>query len=192
MVDSDDEAEVQQAVAAVTEVIDAFPAWYANALLQGQRAKLGLQTERADDASLADAFLALLQQHQVDFTQAWRRLADAAAGDANPLRALFAEAAAINPWLAQWQARCAAEDGADSAAAPARATRMRHVSPRIIPRNHRVEDALAAASAHGDLSLFNRLLAALQQPFSDEPALALYAEPAPPQLTAAYQTFCGT
>ncbi len=192
MVDSDDEAEVQQAVAAVTEVIDAFPAWYANALLQGQRAKLGLQTERADDASLADALLALLQQHQVDFTQAWRRLADAAAGDANPLRALFAEAAAINPWLAQWQARCAAEDGADSAAAPARATRMRHVSPRIIPRNHRVEDALAAASAHGDLSLFNRLLAALQQPFSDEPALALYAEPAPPQLTAAYQTFCGT
>jgi uncharacterized protein YdiU (UPF0061 family) len=190
--DRDDDAEVQRAVAAVTEVIDAFPAGYDQALRQGQRAKLGLQTAQPEDLPLADAFLALLQQHQVDFTQAWRRLADAATGDANPLRALFAEAAAINPWLAQWQARCAQEDGADSAAALARAARMRRVNPRLIPRNHRVEEALAAASAHGDLSLFNRLLVALQRPFSDDPALALYAEPAPPQLTAAYQTFCGT
>jgi len=195
MVSSDDETEVKHAVAQVTDVIDAFPAWYADALLQVQRAKLGLQTEQAEDASLADAFLALLQQHQVDFTQAWRRLADAAAGDANPLRALFAESTAINPWLLQWQARCAAEDDADPQAATARAVRavrLRQTNPRIIPRNHRVEEALAAASAHGDLSLFNRLLAALQQPFSDDPAWAPYAEPAPLQVTAAYQTFCGT
>ena len=165
------------------------PSWPASRA-RFQRAKLGLQTAQADDASLAEAFLALLQQHQVDFTQAWRRLADAAGGDANPLRALFAEASAINPWLAQWQARCALEGGADSAAA--RTLRMRHTNPRIIPRNHHVEEALAAASAHDDLSLFNRLLAALQQPFSDDPALALYTEPAPLQVTAAYQTFCGT
>jgi serine/tyrosine/threonine adenylyltransferase len=192
MVSGDDEAEVKRAVAQVTEVIDAFPGWHAEALLQGQRAKLGLQTAQDSDLSLAEAFLALLQQHQVDFTQAWRRLADAAAGDANPLRALFAESAAINPWLAQWQARCAEDDGAAPSAAVDRATRMRQVNPRIIPRNHRVEEALAAASEHEDLSLFNRLLSALQQPFSDDPALALYAEAAAPHLTAAYQTYCGT
>jgi uncharacterized protein YdiU (UPF0061 family) len=192
MVSGDDEAEVKRAVAQVTEVIDAFPGWTAEALLQGQRAKLGLQTAQDSDVSLADAFLALLQQHQVDFTQAWRRLADAAAGDANPLRALFAESAAINPWLAQWQARCAQEDSTAPQAAADRAARLRQANPRIIPRNHRVEEALAAASEHHDLSLFNRLLAALQQPFSDDPSLALYAEPAPLQMTAAYQTYCGT
>ena len=86
MADGDDEAAVQQAVADVTAVIDAFPAWYAEALLQGQRAKLGLQRAADDvgDTALAEDWLALLQQHGVDFTLAWRRLADAAAGDAQP------------------------------------------------------------------------------------------------------------
>jgi uncharacterized protein YdiU (UPF0061 family) len=69
---------------------------------------------------------------------------------------------------------------------------MRQVNPRVIPRNHRVEEALAAASEHGDLVPFKRLLAALQRPFDDDPALAPYAEAAPLQVTAAYQTFCGT
>jgi uncharacterized protein YdiU (UPF0061 family) len=117
---------------------------------------------------------------------------DAAAGDAKPLRALFAESTAVNPWLAQWQARCVLEDGTDATAASARATRMRQVNPRIIPRNHHVENALAAASAQDDLAPFHRLLLALQQPYNDDPGLALYADPAPPQVSAAYQTFCGT
>ena len=54
-------------------------------LLAGQRAKLGLRriegADDADDAALADDWLALLQAGEVDFTLAWRRLADAAAGD---------------------------------------------------------------------------------------------------------------
>ena len=99
MADDDDEAAARQAVAEATSVIDAFPALYAEALLQGQRAKLGLQQAADDrgDTALAEDWLALLQQHGVDFTLAWRRLADAAAGDVNPLRALFAEPAAVNP-----------------------------------------------------------------------------------------------
>jgi serine/tyrosine/threonine adenylyltransferase len=149
-----------------------------------------------------DAWLGLLQQHQVDFTLAWRRLADAAAGDANPLRALFADPSAVNPWLVQWLERCALDDGAtgqlsadgrgDSAAAQARAQCMRQVNPRVIPRNHRVEEALAAASVQGDLAPFKQLLAALRRPFDDDPSSAVYAQPAPMQVTAAYQTFCGT
>jgi hypothetical protein len=39
---------------------------------------------------------------------------------------------------------------------------------------------------------FNALLSALLQPFSDNPALAPYAEPAPADVTACYKTFCGT
>jgi uncharacterized protein YdiU (UPF0061 family) len=201
MADGDDEAAVQQAVAQVSAVIDAFPALYAAALLQGQRAKLGLRqagdgSGDADDTALAADWLVLLQQQQADFTLAWRRLADAAAGDANPLRALMADPAALSPWLARWQARCAQQDAADGVAAAgagaARAARMRQVSPWLIPRNHRVEQALAAASEHADLTLFSQLLAALRQPWADDPALAHFAAPAPAQVTAAYQTFCGT
>jgi uncharacterized protein YdiU (UPF0061 family) len=201
MASGDDEAEVKQAVAQVTEVIDEFPALYAAELLGGQRAKLGLRgasdgaahgvADDGADAALAADWLALLQQHAVDFTLAWRRLGDVAAGDANSLRALFAEPAAVNPWLERWRARCAQDDVTGDTGA-ARAARMHAVNPWIIPRNHRVEEALAAASAHDDLVPFKRLLAALRQPFAEDAALARYAEPAPAQVTAAYQTFCGT
>ena len=187
MASADDDAAVQQAVAQVTAMIDDFPALYAQALLQGQRAKLGLQQADEGDAALAEGWLALLQQHGVDFTLGWRRLADAAAGDANPLRALFAEASAVNPWLQRWQARCALEGG-DGAQ---RAARMRQVNPWIIPRNHRVEEALTAATAN-DLGPFDSLLAALRRPYDEDTALAGYAQPAPAQVTAGYQTFCGT
>jgi DNA invertase Pin-like site-specific DNA recombinase len=39
---------------------------------------------------------------------------------------------------------------------------------------------------------FERLLAALQHPYDETLAFAAYAEPAPPAVTAAYRTFCGT
>jgi uncharacterized protein YdiU (UPF0061 family) len=185
-----------QAVALATEVIDAFPALYRNALLQGQRAKLGLQRAGADadaDAALADDWLALLHAQRVDFTLAWRRLADAAGGDEAPLRALFADPLAPDAWLARWRERCARDDEAAAAhGAAARAARMRRVNPWLIPRNHRVEEALAAASADGDLAPFERLLDAVTHPYDEDAGGAEYAEPAPAAVTACYRTFCGT
>ena len=195
----DDDAE--HAVAQATRVIEAFPAIYRRHLLSGQRAKLGLQ--RADDhmddddARLAEDWLAELHAAQVDFTLAWRRLADAAAGDDAPLRALFAEPGAPDAWLDRWRERCARDEetaavGSGRVAGQARAERMRRVNPWLIARNHRVEEALAAASAHDDIGPFDRLLAALRHPYDENPNHARYAEPAPAEMTAAYQTFCGT
>jgi uncharacterized protein YdiU (UPF0061 family) len=195
---ADDE---EKAMAETMRVIDAFPALYRRHLLSGQRAKLGLQ--RADgaddiaDAWLADDWLALLQAGHVDFTLAWRRLADAAAGADAPLRALFADAAASEAWLARWRERCAGEDGGaaadgDAAAGAARAGRMRRVNPWVIPRNHRVEEALAAASDDEDIGPFDRLLEVLRHPYDETAGNARYAEPAAAEVTAAYRTFCGT
>ncbi len=62
----------------------------------------------------------------------------------------------------------------------------------MIPRNHRVEEALAAASDSGDLQPFERLLDALRRPYDDDPHHARYAEPAAAEVTAGYRTFCGT
>ncbi|MGA8031642.1 MAG: hypothetical protein WCB48_04550, partial [Casimicrobiaceae bacterium] len=73
-----------------------------------------------------------------------------------------------------------------------RASAMRSVNPGVIPRNHRVEEALAAASNDGDLAPFERLLNALRQPYGEGGELAPYAEPAPAAVTARYRTFCGT
>jgi uncharacterized protein YdiU (UPF0061 family) len=129
----------------------------------------------------------------VDFTLGWRRLADAAAGDEEKLRALFTDVNAPDAWLAGWRTRCASEDGADAVACGIeRATAMRRVNPIVIARNHRVEEALAAASNDGDLGPFERLLDALRQPYDEAPERAQYAEPAPAEVTAGYRTFCGT
>ena len=215
MADIDDEAQLKQAVEQVTEIIDAFHGWFAAALLEGQRAKLGLQSATANDDAgdreLADDWLALLQTHKVDFTLAWRRLADAAQGNEAPLRGLFADAQAPSVWLARWHERCAADDtvagGRGSAGsaqgapvaeeqegpeAARRAQRMRGANPLVIPRNHRVEEALAAASNDDDLGPFERLLEALRRPWDDGPAQVPFAEPAPAEVTACYRTFCGT
>ena len=69
---------------------------------------------------------------------------------------------------------------------------MRSVNPWIIPRNHRVEEALAAASDSDDLGLFERLLDAVRHPFEESAGNASYAEPAAAEVTAGYRTFCGT
>ena len=190
----------EQAVAMATPVIVAFPEQYRRHLLRGQRAKLGLRRDDPDDDSadtaLVEDWLTLLHAEQVDFTLGWRRLADAAAGDEAPLRALFADARAPDAWLARWQARCASESGnAKQASANAgleRAKAMRSVNPIVIARNHRVEEALAAASDQDDLAPFERLLEALRQPYLEAPEQAPYAEPAPASVTACYRTFCGT
>jgi uncharacterized protein YdiU (UPF0061 family) len=69
---------------------------------------------------------------------------------------------------------------------------MRRFNPWIIARNHRVEEALAAASNDSDVGPFDRLLEALRHPYDELAAHAAYAEPAPAEVTASYQTFCGT
>jgi uncharacterized protein YdiU (UPF0061 family) len=62
----------------------------------------------------------------------------------------------------------------------------------VIARNHKVEEALAAASAGQDLEPFRALLAALRRPFDEDPQLAPFWAPAAPAVTACYRTFCGT
>ncbi len=190
------DADPDRAVARATEVLGAFAEQYRRHLLEGRRAKLGLARAGPDDdeadAALAEDWLALLHAGKVDFTLAWRRLADAAAGDEAPLRRLFAEPGAPDDWLARWRARCAREDAGAAQAGARRAAAMRRANPFVIPRNHRVEEARAAASDEGDLVPFERLLAALRRPFDEYDALAPYGEPAPAEVTACYRTFCGT
>jgi uncharacterized protein YdiU (UPF0061 family) len=176
-----------EAVAMATEVIAGFPAQFEMHYRRGQRAKLGLRRTEDEDAALADDWLALLHAQHVDFTLGWRRLADAASGDDAPLRALFSDAQALDAWLARWRARCASEADVGD-----RATAMRSVNPFVIARNHQVEAALAAASDADDLGPFERLLAAVQQPYVESSSQALFAEPAPAAVTACYRTFCGT
>ncbi len=182
------DADADRSVAKVMEIIDAFPDRFADALLRGQRAKLGLRTEHADDAALVRDWLGLLEAQQLDFTLAWRRLADVAEGRDASLRDELVDRAAGDAWLARWKVRCGAEGGDDTE----RARAMRAVNPLVIPRNHRVEEALEAATERDDLAPFEALLAALRRPYEAVAGAGKYAEPAAREVTARYRTFCGT
>jgi uncharacterized protein YdiU (UPF0061 family) len=184
-----DDTTPDHAMAEATDVIDGFMPRYEALWLSGARAKLGLTTAAADsdeDSVLVNDWLDLLEQHSVDFTLAWRRLADAAKGNLASLEVLFPSADAIRPWLERWQRRL----GQQPAAATAKA--IRAVNPIYIPRNHLVEEALKEASDHADISLFERLLDVITHPYEERSRLEDYARPAPNEFTACYKTFCGT
>ncbi|WP_018605304.1 protein adenylyltransferase SelO [Uliginosibacterium gangwonense] len=181
----------EQTLAEAEAVINSFPNMYHQQWLKNMRAKLGLSSanDEADSADemLAQDWLELLQVNKVDFTLGWRYLADAAEGDESRLRNLFADQSALSIWLARWHARLHAEETPSAT----RANSMRQHNPWLIPRNHRVEEALAAA-INGELAPFEKLLAALKSPYQETALYADYAEPAPEEMTMNYQTFCGT
>jgi len=178
----------EAAAARAMEVLDAFPAAYEAHLAAGMRAKLGLASPEPEDSLLTRDWLALLEAHEVDHTLAWRALAEAAEGDARAVEALFEEPAAPGAWLARWRAR----GDRDVRPPTERAAAMRAVSPVYVPRNERVEEALEAATERGDLGPLDQLLEAVTRPFEAREALAAYALPSPREVTARYQTFCGT
>jgi uncharacterized protein YdiU (UPF0061 family) len=175
------------AVAAAQAVVDTYPERYAEAHFTGLRAKFGLAETREGDDALARDFLGLMAEAGADFTNTFRALSDAAAtGDTAAVRAAFDDPAAFDAWTERWRARLDAE-----AADPGdRAATMRRANPAFIPRNHRVEAALAAAE-QGDLAPFERLLAVLAHPFDDQPDAADLATPPRPE-EEIDATFCGT
>ena len=181
------DADRNHAIARATEVVNAFPERYERHWLKGMRAKLGLVNEEEADLNLATGFLSAMEGKKVDYTLAFRYLADAALGREEPLRALFADPSAYDLWSGHWRARLARE-----AVAPlVRAQAMRRANPAFIPRNHRVEEALSAAVERADYAPFETLLNIFSRPFDDQPEFAAFAEPAP-EGQGCYQTFCGT
>jgi uncharacterized protein YdiU (UPF0061 family) len=186
LIDRDEE----RAIARAMEVVAGFRARFAAHWLDGMRRKLGLLEVQDDDADLATDFLAALHAGEADFTLAFRALGDAAAdpaAGAAGLRALCRRTDMLDGWLPRWQARCAAEQVAPQA----RAASMRLANPLFIPRNHRVEQAIAAAVDADDFGPFETLLRATSRPFDDRPELAGYAAPAAPA-ERVRRTFCGT
>ncbi len=179
--------ENETARSAAIDVLQSFPGRYHASWDRGMGAKLGLgDGQRDGDDAPADDLLALLEAQSVDFTACFRALSSSLRGDVAPARSLFDEPSAFDAWTERWRARLAARAADPQATAEA----MDRVNPAYIPRNHLVEEALAAATA-GDLQPFRALVDVVSQPFDERPGLEAYASPAPSTFSA-YRTFCGT
>jgi uncharacterized protein YdiU (UPF0061 family) len=164
-----------KAVEMAKESLGKFPDCFQHHWLSGMWAKLGLFNEEAGDVALVESLLQGMLRNRSDYTNTLRAL--------DPEKVCGVDA----DWHAAWSARLARQP---ETLEDARSLMRRH-NPVVIPRNHRVEEALQAATSSGDYQPFHRLLAALANPFEDGLEKDGYREPAPDG-SAGYQTFCGT
>lgn len=186
---ADQEAAVEMAM----EVLHTFPDRFRHHWRAGMATKLGYVhpgdesgPDDLPDADVIDDVPGLLHTGRVDLTSFFRSLSSAVRGDEAPVRALFLDPQPLEAWLARWRAQLPLERlGADAIA-----ERMDAVNPRYVPRNHLVEEVLAAG-VEGDLAPLHRLVEVLDRPFEERPGLERFAGPAPASF-GAYQTFCGT
>ena len=183
---SDDQ---EKAIAQAQEILGEFVEKFTAAYQAGLRNKIGLFTMRDGDEALVQDLLDAMARNQADFTLTFRRLSEAAlepAGDAK-VRALFAEPPAYDEWATRWRQRT----GEEPQSPAEREAAMLSVNPAFIPRNHRVEAVIQAATLNDDYAPFEELLAVLSKPYQDQPQFADYAEPPQPDQRV-LQTFCGT
>ena len=178
----------EKAIEQAQFVLGEFAEKFTTAYQAGQRQKIGLFTAQDGDEALVQDLLDAMTKNEADFTLTFRRLADTALNPENDsVRQLFADPEAFDEWSARWQQRLASEPQS----AAERFAAMRAVNPAFIPRNHRVEAAIQAATTRDDYAPFEQLVAVLARPFEDQPEFAAYADPPKPEQRV-LQTFCGT
>lgn len=177
LMDEDEEGAIELAQDALSDYSELFQQYW----LQGMRAKLGIFNEEPEDEALIEAFVLLMQRNQADYTNTFRALSMD-----KPENTVLHGMAEFAEWQQQWQARLGRQ--AESKEEALRL--MRSSNPAVIPRNHRVEEALEAAE-QGNLCVLDNLLAALANPYAYSDEQEAYAA-LPEQSPRPYRTFCGT
>ncbi|MDZ5608531.1 YdiU family protein [Bacillus pseudomycoides] len=172
----------EQAVKLAQDAISDFGAQYESNWLAGMKAKLGIFNEEAQDKPLIDELLGIMEKYRADYTNTFRALTLDTPEDTDLFRS-----SEFTQWKEKWQERLDRQQESKSSSHQL----MRNNNPAIIPRNHRVEEALEAAVKQGDYSVMERLLAVLSNPYAHSPEQSEYCTPPAPS-SRPYRTFCGT
>ncbi len=182
----------EQAVPVAQEALGTFMPQFEERLVEAFRPKLGLTTARDEDRALLKGLLDTMAPADADFTLTFRTLSrdvGHAPDDlsASATRRLFADPAGFDAWARLWLERLALDD----VPAETRTAMMDAANPKYIPRNHRVEEVIAAAVERDDFGPFHDMLAVVTRPFDEQPGKERFAEPPQPE-ERVLQTFCGT
>jgi len=176
----------ERAVDKAKEQLEKFDLVFRDAFEKGMHQKLGLSDiSKESEQFISDTLTNLTHEH-IDFTVFFDRLTGIANEDDNAERQLlelFINQQTGSTWLEQW--RHYKEESTNSF------TSMRHANPIIIARNHRVEQAIDAATDHNDFELFRRLSRVLANPYEIDPVDRDLETP-PQANERVLQTFCGT
>ncbi|MDR0267814.1 protein adenylyltransferase SelO family protein [Paenibacillus sp.] len=171
----------EQAIKLAQDKISEFMDMYQVNWLKGMRAKLGIFNEEDQDEELINDLLRLMEKHHADYTNTFRALTLDTMEGTDLLGA---------PEFVQWQERWKERLGRQQESEASSKQLMRSSNPAVIPRNHRVEEALEAASEQGDYSVMERLLAVLSNPYAYTAEQNEYCTL--PSSTKPYRTYCGT
>ncbi|WP_262177786.1 protein adenylyltransferase SelO [Saccharococcus sp. Marseille-Q5394] len=170
----------EKAVHIAQQTLSGYAGKYYGHWLKGMRSKLGLFNEEEDDEKLVKDLLRIMKDNQADYTNTFRALT---MGDLNALP--MCKTPEFNDWHDRWKARLESQPESEAAVKQL----MQENNPSIIPRNHRVEEALDAA-IEGDFGVMAELLNALENPYAYSADQEKYVVPS--AATTPYRTFCGT
>lgn len=173
--------EQKRAIEIAKETLSEFPTHFDQNWLDGMRRKLGLITPEPNDQELIGSLLGWMRRAEADYTNVFRNLATGHM----PTEGYYGDPDFL-AWYANWRQRLQRENREEESIFAC----MRNVNPAVIPRNHRVEEALTAAEETDDLSPLRQLLVVLRSPYEESAANAGYREP--PANECGYRTFCGT
>lgn len=162
--------------------LDQFSPLYREFFLDGMRAKLGLRQKEPEDEELVQELLELMAQFQADYTNTFLNLT---------FGRFTQEPLYQSEVFASWQQRWLKRLDQEGKSGQERMELMKGSNPAVIPRNHRVEEALQAAVQQNDYGPLHKLLAAVKDPFAHSPEQSEYQEPPDPD-SPPYRTFCGT
>ena len=167
------------AIKLATDLIDNFQNIYEDKWLNMIRDKLGLFGEEKNDKKLINDLFNWMEKNKADYTNTFCNLMDI------NLDEIYKNNDFIN-WKNEWKKRSELNNSTKEK----QSKLMKSNNPIVIPRNHKVEEALAEADK-GSLDKMKKLLAILKNPYDNQNNIQEYQTPAPSN-NEKYQTFCGT
>ena len=171
----------EEIIAATEDLLNSFEQIYKSKWLSMMSSKLGLSRVDNEDEKLITDLLSWMHENSADYTNTFRELGK----DELPDLELYSTKN-FKTWYVRWQSRLKKEkQGLGSCF-----SLMQSVNPAVIPRNHKVEQALQS-SENNDFTHLNNLLNSLKSPYQEREDLLPYQMP-PKQSEKILQTFCGT
>ena len=175
LIDKDEDTAIKLA----TDLIDNFQNIYEDKWLNMIRDKLGLFGEDKNDKKLVNNLFDWMEKNKADYTNTFCHLMGINSDE------VYKNVEFVN-WKNEWKKRSELNNSTKEK----QIKLMKKNNPTVIPRNHKVEEALAEADK-GNLDKMKKLLTILKNPYDNQNKTEEYQLPAPSS-NEKYQTFCGT
>ena len=171
----------EKAIEIATEEINNFDKKYEAKWINMMRDKLGLFGQDSKDQVLILDLLTWMHQNKADYTNTFCFLMD----ENFQYNKIYNNGDFLI-WKKRWNERLKLNNNSNEKCL----SLMKSVNPLVIPRNHKVEEALESAN-NNNLSPLKKLITILEKPYKQLNENIDYQSPAP-IINKKYKTFCGT